>query len=641
MNEPVMQSGIDVPAPEGGETNRLPIAEASRPDELLVGPEGEAVWPAHSDAGRDILESSATLFGSTLSSVPAHQGEAAPGEGLVVGVGATEGNARLYAHLTARAWKMVDSWEEALEAPPEVLLLSSTRLDSRLLERLMALPRGQAPVGLIWGRTDEELNRQVLIRSAAVRLNGPVSKHRIDISAGLSLEKQATPGFDLLGGKASTKDVREAMACGAGVLTLQAHSWGWNVLVSAPHTVICGIDRPQENAKPGFGPSCLETGFCDAVERPVEDALAEGRLVWPETLAARVLVLASCRNVLVESNSIDSTWSLLPRMLLNPRIGALLATPELMLTTYQSVSDHLSKQLAAGHAVGPSLAKYERSPLEVRAANRLLLFGDPRVRAVNEPPPASKPEVRMPTISFGQQAPAEGNGLPAVSIEVDSDLELLREIALHIFKEAVEAASESSVVALDAIRRFERAEEDELPVAESELRDAMLAHIRTMRGRPSEAWMGQSEMKRDTEAELATCPSCQWESPPYVVETRAGVPRRFLNCPRCMVGVDQPLSSNLEIAVRGHEIELGGDIPTDDWSAGVVLVPTRFRDAHLLPWPKAPSGEPQRLFELRQDEWPPGPLELRVVFIRGFSLDTVGAAIRAPHPKKPAAMVAI
>ena len=616
------------------ETNRLPIAEAASPVELLVGPEGEAVWPVPSDATRDILETSASLFGSTLDPVPAHEGEAASDAGLVIGVGATEGGARLYAHLTGRKWKVVDSWDEAFQGtPPEVLLLTSPRLDSGLLERLMALPRGHAPVGVIWGRTDAELNQQVLIRTAAVRLNGPVSKHRVDISAGLALEKRATPGFDLLGGKASTEDIREAIGCGAGVLTLQAHSWGWNVLVSAPRTVICGIDRPQENAKPGFGPSCLETGFCDAADRPVEDAVAEGRLIWPEALAARVLVLASCRNVLVESNSIDSTWSLLPRMLLNPRIGALLATPELMLTTYQSVSDHLSKQLAAGHAVGPSLARYERSPLEARAANRLLLFGDPRVRAVNEPPPASKPEVRMPKISIGQP-PSESNGLPAVSIAVDTDLELLREIALHIFKEAVEAAKESSVVALDAIRGYERADESELPAAAGELRDAMLAHIRTMRGRPSEAWMGQSEMKRDTEGQLATCPSCQWTSPPYEVETRAGVHRRFLNCPRCMVGIDRPLASSLEIAVRAHEIELGGDVPTDDWSAGVVLVPTRFRDAHLLPWPETPSGEPERLFELKQDDWPPGPLELRVVFLTGLSLDTVGAAIRAPHPSQ-------
>jgi hypothetical protein len=584
---------------------------------LLVSEDGGAVWPVQDEHERALLEAVAMLFGATVELVKGQVGEGDACDEAVVGVGETSTHARLYAHLTGRTFRQVDQWHEAFDGRelPAVVVVRAARLDSDLIQHLMMLPRGAGPVGIVWGRNDRELRTQVLIRAAAALLDGPGGKPRIDITHSVpSVKLRGSPEFDLLGGRASIKEIHKALARGAGVLTLKGHSFGWNVSLSSPTAVICGIDQPDSQANRQFGPTCLDTGHCDAVGLPVRKAMVAGRIIAPEKITARVLVLASCRTAFIGSGALDNAWSVLPRLLLNPRVGAVLATPEPSTTAYVSISEELSAPLAQGHAISSVLPAYERSSYADHVGHRLLLFGDPRVKAVTGQPQ----ETLSPQSTLTPPRPVSIRG------RQDPEVALLREIASSVYPASEAVGRRTSARAMKTLDLFET---DPSPQAGNDLREALLEHLRTMRGRPVEGWLGPSDYRRSKKASV--CPTCGWKARPFNAVTRSGVARELLICPRCIVALDQPSPSRLRMSVTPDGMVVEGDLPMSNWSAAVILVPTNPAEAQLLPWPRAASGAPEKLFRWEPHVWPKGPLEVRGVFIGGTQVDSVGALARA------------
>ena len=161
----------------------LPFAPAAG-NTLLVGANGEPIWPAPSEDAHASLGAVASLFGGTLENKRSRSARA-PEEGSeVTGIGNVAAQTKLFAHLTRRRWNVVQSVGELSDsALPEVVLMATPRIDPALIELLMFAPVDQSAPGILWGRTSRELDRQVLTRSAAAALSGPVSARRRDYCA--------------------------------------------------------------------------------------------------------------------------------------------------------------------------------------------------------------------------------------------------------------------------------------------------------------------------------------------------------------------------------------------------------------------------------------------------------------------------
>jgi hypothetical protein len=595
------------PAPEVGV---LPIALCQAGfSKLLLGANDSPVWPVNTAEDRTQLEALAETFGGTTRVIPAREAVAS-GEcsGQVIGVGDIEEETQLYAHLTGRSWGLVKSVDQISESSlPEVILRVATRLDAELVQLLFLAPPTGAATGIVWGRTREELARQVLLRAATTMMNGPVATRRVDF-----------PDPD----QNSAEHTQAALSGGVGVLTLITHGDGSSVRLT-PELMLCAMDRPSDIGDRALAPACVETGFCAKVNRSVADALRTKRLLAPEELVARILVMGSCQTAFLGSVALDSAWGPLARLVLSPRIGAVLASPETTLQLNASLSNDLSQELAAGVPVGKALAEYDNSPTVSELGNRLVLFGDPRVRAA----PGGTGQIIMHTNeSHQKRAPKKSDSVVAG----DPEILVLRHMALYIRDDMQSAARLTSRQALEALVRYESdLDEGQLTTAVGdEMRTTLLSHLTTMKARSHDAWVGASEFRRLSA--ICYCPNCEMRVRPYVACFATGYRRTLIFCPRCGVAADKPVSSDLKINVSLPRIEIYGQPSSRPWAAAIFLVPGPASETTMHRWPSDATGALAQIYNVAPAQWPAGPLTVQFVIISGTTLHAVSAPARAP-----------
>jgi hypothetical protein len=607
--------------PSGPTVASLPIATRSAGSPgLLVDGDNRPVWPVNGGHDRSAVEACAKLFGGATHTVQTQpRTTSARTSGEVIGLGDIEEETRLYAHLTGRDWRLVTS-AGALpsEALPEVILLAAPRLDADLVQHIMLSPVGAIATGIVWGRTRKELAQQVLIRAGTAVMNGPVARRRADlVYLDSTRPGQSDPRRD------SDPEVKPLMSGGAGVLTVVAHGDESRVILGE-RLALCPRDQAPSYADPVLAPLCRQTGFCHTVSLPVTEAFRTGRLMTPEQVSARILVMASCRAAFVGSATVDSAWSSLARLVNNPAIGALVASPEMLHLVRSNLSSDLVDVLATGVPVGRALAEFHRTTTVREFDQRLLLFGDPRVRA--GPQRGAELTVHR-TRSHRLHAPAQDKRLSS-----DPELSFIRRLALYIRDDMQDVATATSHRAVESLKSYELTRESGKAAAAAgvDLREALLTHLGTMKARIWSAWMNHTGTFRSES--IRDCPSCGWLVRPSVSSFESSDHERMLvNCPRCGIVVDKPTSSDLGVSVSLPQVELHGSLPPCDWTAAVFLVPEIAKDTQIYLWPPDPTGAPARTHRLMPQHWPSGPLVVQFVLIVRTSVHNCGAPARAPH----------
>jgi hypothetical protein len=590
----------------------LPVAEAREATARLADARGAAVWPACDEGDRAALRAVATLFGAELRAAPAGPalGRAAA-SGAVVGIGDCADEARLYAHLTGRGWRMVPSTAELERPLPDVVLLAAPALDAHLVQELLREPAAPHVTGIIWGRTRAELRRRALVSSAARALDGPVRQRRTDVSLSMTGGVRRLRDLEVLGPRASADALRRAVTQGSGVLTLFLHGDGVSMSLS-PELALCSRLEPSAADDPRLAPACVVTGRCSTLRMDVEEAFA-GHVVGPGDVAARVLVMPTCYGAFVGTPACDASWGLLPRLLANPRIGAVVTPVEPSILAADLVAELLSAPLGRGVPVGQALTAYEREPAIASLGHRMLLFGDPDVRAAPRPGEADGAGARPRRPRVVRRAARAGD---------HGDLAVLGLVAgsLRDGGDGARTAAEAEA----ALASYREAPGERTGRA---MRATLLAHVRTMKGRPYGPWLAAATLRR--RAEHDACPGCAWPVRPFDALVR-GVARRLVTCPRCGVVADWPAGAELRIAAAPPRVELHLEPRwADDWSAAVYLVPASARDTQMHAWPRTAAGAPERALSVDRSHWPAGPVEVRAVAIVGTSLLAAGTRTRA------------
>ncbi len=389
------------------------LSIARSPHDLLVSSDGEPVWPIRSPSDEELLRDLADVFGCSLQARDASPGETFPSDEIVLGLGEElRGATRLYAHLTRRRPRVIDSIRE-LDAVEDahVLLCGWDQVTFSLLARVYEYGRNRQPIGLVVADGEDSMRRQVLMRSAAACMHGPMPSPAILISDAFNVEELSAPGLSLVGRHASMETLSEALTAGAGTVGMAIHGDGLDSCLGGAK-VLCAVKGRSSLDAPSR-PDCVAAGYCHRLNTDLESALADERILGSQELRCRIGVTLSCFGISATESLVAAQWSLLRTRLEDGSVGAIV-TPWGLAIPSKDLLFQLTEELVAGQTVGESLARTYEYLGTFSDITRVCLFGDPRVRLPRAEDSLSVIEVLRDAL----EAPVDESAPDATAVEV-------------------------------------------------------------------------------------------------------------------------------------------------------------------------------------------------------------------------------
>lgn len=588
----------------------LPIARTTGPTRLITS-KGHPVWPVRSDAELSELSQLVSVFGATWEPVSLRKGTTNTGEELVWGLGKRAFEAaRLYAHLTSRQVTLV---EQMTESPAglgfaSVVVTTADLLTYEFLEHLAARPPDHPLAGIVVAADPEALHRQVLWRSAAAFLCGPMREARIDVAPACVLPRRNPRVSRALDEESTPEETRAALTAGAGLLNVMTHSDGIDAYLGGKAT-LCPMEFPSRSVSAGDLPHCIARRFCHRHGRKLNDKTLASFLVNPRDLAARLIVFHTCRGLLPQQSLVDPRWSLVWKILDNPRVGAIATTWAMILMVEQDLG-RAAAPLQRGVPAGTALAEFQSHPSVSRRGVRMCLFGDPRLRL-----PAGtvvSRRSRAPRLISGDLAFLQAYMHFKRSSKLPNAPRLIR-----IVKKAL--GGQPCATGNPTTRR---------------LREAVLDLFSYFGSTPSSDWNRFAEIVRSVPCPWP-CPQCGKSTQLWTMQIlwTKGSRRRMVSCPRCGFVDDSPAGyPNLQLRLEGTLLRLAGPLPERDWSARVLIdpgLPTGESPARRwLSWPAGPDQMPVRGFDIGRsvERW---PMNLTLFIVDGLSLIALTCRVRA------------
>jgi hypothetical protein len=621
---------------DAGGAVSLPVDPEPDAD-VLVGPEGAPVWPARTADERAALDVVAATFGARVSPTT---GATAPAgrptddttaiEEVVSYGPACEPLGRLYAHLTGRRHRGVRSraaiWDGGT---PSVIVTTTRLLDEDVLQRACAGGPGGSATGLIWLPEGERLGRlQVLTRAAAAALCGPLSDREVLFFPRGNLGELTLGERRVIGAKADREVIMKSLAARAGVVAISAHSDGIDVDLG-PVLMLCpfaGNDRAAVAAGGARPPRCQMTGHCHRLDGPVPAALGTGKLVPADVIAARILILYVCQGLLHSDGMVHPTWGILPRLLANPGIGAVVTSWSFIFASPEDMAT-LSSLASSGLPLGRALGEYNRSQAVFDLGQSLCLLGDPRLRlplheSIVQRLAFTNAErgVRVPPTAPSKTAPER--------TARRADHAFIRACIPPRLDDLPYEQGRRALHVLEALGAYENASWRDLPVEGGEtqpgasLRAAFIDYVlgggaQTLGLAESAAFARSMRGYRRP----GDCFCCGRRLRSVLVSLRISDARsrRMDICPRCGITADAPPGLRVSMRVRAGKVELSGPLPTDRWAAGLYVKAWQATDSFGSRWPTTPSGAPCRETRIAA-QLPPGQLRLYLYLMTGESL---------------------
>jgi hypothetical protein len=165
--------------------------------------------------------------------------------------------------------------------------------------------------------------------------------------------------------------------------------------------VLCAVARRSAAGdSQAIAAPCVVDGHCYRLHLPMAAARASHLLLDPGELSARAIVLLTCFGVPSSDSLVPPAWSLLESLLDNPSV-ACVATSLGIAMPAEADPAAMGEALRSGVRIGDALYRNPGLSREAHERCRMLLFGDPRTRALRgapRPPPAARvsPPLRRP-----------------------------------------------------------------------------------------------------------------------------------------------------------------------------------------------------------------------------------------------------
>lgn len=575
--------------------------------------DGDPIWP-YSDADTlAALTNLAELFDSTVvEATPAKTKKKRKKKGLVVSARSeTDDVASLYAHLTNRNFEPVRD-AAILEMPrPDMVVAPPEVLTADFLEQLYS-DLDRAP-GLIAAPSQKAMLRQALLRSAALCLskNAREPGKRVDVRPLSDFGHIDRGDWEVLGPGAGPIELKRALESGSTLLTIMSAGDGIDAQLGS--LIMCPMDHMPASSR-GPAPPCAVNGFCHRIQLPIAETLKSGRVVSPDVVAARVLVLHACWGLQPGGALNDPEWGYGYRLAHLDRLGAMLTTWQITIGS-AAETETLAQDLARGRSLGESLARFNRSAPARRTGQRMCLFGDPELRihaarphAVIQRPPradraAQNENSQLAFLSaYLSTMPVrpEYRELHAVAVQATTACQQLMWSGMEIDAPGESAGATMRKVVLEFL--------------------STNSTHRSVNGVPAYHWMDlAAEMKaKDLDSR------CLCGQPDREVSFRLRIPgagsREIQLCIRCGMTEDRPAKSRrVRITIKKSTASLHIDPPQGGWAA-MVLIRPYVGELVVRPWPADKDGQPKPSMRIFDQAEAPSPGQLVLFMMDGTTL---------------------
>jgi hypothetical protein len=572
--------------------------------------DGRPVWPVRSAGEREGLERMVATLGCRVEYLSDAAEQKFTGPQLVVGLGieAYE-DAGLYAHLTGRRCELVNDLEQLSQFPEASVVVTSYRfVNEELLDRLYDRPSISTAPGLIFSYADEGLAAQVLARSAALHCRaGNFERRRVDVNPTISFGVQTSSTYSIIGGEASPSEFRDALASGAGLLTLYTHSDGIDAFLR-DDLVLCPIDSTYESNQPSPAPSCVLTGICHRCSRPMTEVIGTPVLLAPEIVKAQVLVYCVCWGLYPSQRVHSPAYALSRRLLESFSIAALITSWEINIQRLPLTAG-LFHDIARGLTLGESLALHLSAPEARSTHHKLCLIGDPELRLAPE-------DVADPLANIQRFTKP-----PAPSQQCMADLTLLRLMVYRCTQTDEESRTHEQV--LTTIAEYENmlvAGVSYDPDLAARFRRGLVEYLTSQDTMLSKCW-NHYTLTTEVLPDKKPCLICGRRTVARLFSLRVvgAKQRRETFCPSCGSIEDVAVDRQMSFAVEPTGLmRLAGAVPVADWHARVTVERFFTRETFSWEWPAAPTSEPAPSFQVPRP-WPRVPFRLSLIMVHGIS----------------------
>ena len=556
---------------------------------------GKIVWPIRHDEDLQALQDLAQTFGAEAKLVDGPtEIDKRERQGLVVGLGDDVYNeARLYADLTARNFAPISELRELNDSSlfPDVIVTNTSNLCVELIAACQPCQSRNYLAGLIVASDQNALHKVVLVRSAATSLHGPFHEQPqlVDVSPFLPLGLAQAEQRWWAGAHASGAEVKHALEIGAGVLTVNAHGDGIDVNLNSG--ILCTVKSDYHGSDPDQSPQCNAAQYCHRLKKPLDVALNDDRLISPDILSARILIMNVCWGVWPDNPAIEATWGLGARLAENHRVGAILTTFEVVITKPEDM-DSLKSNLSSGEPLGEAATQYLETYSKL--GTRLCLLGDPKTRisTLDEAPPVLHFEPLLPLKRIRK---------------LQANLQFMRAYVEAGLPKSQDMYSPEDLKALAAIEASEKSLKMNLGFEEtySDMLATTLDVILRRGVVPSHDWFSFAYSKERTVHHIG-CEMCGASAQEYEIPLTlaSGWERRFVICPVCGIVEDAPVAAprfKLIYNKRG-QVQLSGFPQGALWSAAFVVAPPRTENRVSWQWSADAKGDPAKQMDIEIQE---------------------------------------
>jgi len=512
------------------------------------------------------------------------------------------------------------------EHRPSVIITALDELSLPLLDKITDPDLPWPTPGLITAPAEHVMKRAMAV---ALALRLPVSSAITDVRLVPGGSGDEAPDAWTFDAKSPAEERRQSLSLGADLLSIITHSDGLDADLGT-NLILCGAQAAPPLADLARAPRCVVTGRCHRQSIAAADdrrglypapetlptvarAMASGDLLFPDEIAARVLVFHVCWGLLPPSPALDNMWGVIPGILASAAVGSIVTTWQAEVTAPAHVMQ-LVDSLASGASLGEAVRSHNANPGARARGNRLCLLGDPLTRIVRPraaPPSESRPRSRRTT----ERPDFVSAYLELATAKLAGPLHDLGLETKAVYDRYLAAKDEATG---DRARRA---------VIEFVCRRGPLI---------SQDWLAIGRVL-PAAAGAFLCPVCM--APARMVQAQvSGVPRcrrTIVNCPRCSIARDVPTDFPLEaVRIGTGAMALFGSLPAAHWDAAILLDPILHSERRHSWWPRRTDGKPNEIFELPGD-WPPGHMFIATVLMVRNELAVFGHIDRRPECPAP------
>lgn len=583
-------------------------------------------WPLSASMTAEEIREVASLF-PLDTGIAADLADEMSAGATVMAAGSQRRAAVAYGQLTGRRPIIVPDDELIArmdEHRPSVIITALDKVSLPLLDKITDPDLAWPTPGLITAPAEHVMRRAMAV---ALALRLPVASALSDVRlvpGGWAGEARGAWMFDA---HSPAEERRQSLSLGADLLSIITHSDGLDADLGTG-LILCGAQAAPPRADVARAPRCVVTGRCHRQSIAAADdrrglypapetlptvarAMASGDLLFPEEIAARLLVFHVCWGLLPPSLALDNMWGVMPGILAGGAVGSIVTTWQAEVTE-PAHAMRLVDSLASGASLREAVRSHNSHPGARARGNRLCILGDPLTR------------VAAPRAAPSHDSPPRSRRMTKRADFVSAYLELATaKLAgpLHDLGLETKALYESYLTTKDE-------------AAGDRARRAVVEFVCRRGPLISQDWLEIGRVLPAAAAGRFLCPVCT--APARMVHAEVpGVPRcrrRIVNCPRCSIARDVPADFPMEaVRLDTGAMALSGSLPTAHWNAAILLDPILHSERRHSWWPRRADGRPKEIFELSCD-WPPGHVFIATVLMVRNELAVFGHIDRRPGP---------